>query len=363
MLIRLYPNSTQYYQPADRGLFKPLKALYKRFVDFNKAFNGKPLDKKGFAEVLGRIHKEIEKDWVINAFRTCGLYPWNPESISYEDLNIRSPPNDLSIGQTFDVVELQNMRSDNATFEIIDQSIAPNVDDLQTVDINDSSVVENEQRAPDQSENNVCTDSETQNMHQSPNDDTRPMMQHDTRTCVIENIESPSDSFIVKREQNQGSAAILFRRAKSYYSTDSHYTEGLKILGPELLREFENPNFLEAHESKTKLFEMYQMLKRKEEERLQPLSLPQHTQPKRKGKMVQKRHFVSVSEDYIDVMGERKRKKEEEESAKKKRKLARDEKKSLKENAKLIKVEPDAVPTTKRRGRPRKTLKEINVID
>lgn len=47
--------------------------------------------------------------------------------------------------------------------------------------------------------------------------------------------------------------------------TDSAYAKFLQIIGPELVEEFENPHFMEEWENKKKLYEVYQMLKRKYE--------------------------------------------------------------------------------------------------
>lgn len=296
--------------------------------------------------MLGRIHIEIKKDWIINAFRTCGLFPWNPGAINYEGLNITSVPDDLrnddEIPEHPALVELRNMISDNATFEVIDQFVDQSPDPPSDEVINDNFLVENNQSEPVDISSIVCPVSN----HQTPH-------QNEPYLNISENTEP------------QGSASISFRRAKAFYSTESPYTKSLRILGPDLVREFEDPNFLQELENKKKLYQIHIMLKEAEEERLKPLSLPQHTKPKRKGRLVQKRHFVSVSEEYIDVMEQRKRKKNDEEEAKKIRKIARDKKKIQKENVVPIKIEPDVQPVMKRRGRPKKPniLKENNVIE
>uniref|UniRef100_A0A336MM06 CSON014125 protein n=1 Tax=Culicoides sonorensis TaxID=179676 RepID=A0A336MM06_CULSO len=141
------------------------------------------------------------------------------------------------------------------------------------------------------------------------------------------------------------------------------FTKFVSIIGPDLIKEFEDPNFLAQVEYKKKLYDTYNMLHEMENERLKPLTLPAHKIPKRRGKIIEKRHFVSVGEDYINLMKERKQKKEEEEMAKQKRKEKREEKKTQKENMIKIKAEQDEIGGVKRRGRPKKdnVLKDQNI--
>lgn len=395
ILIRLYPNSTQFYQPADRGLFKPLKALYKKFIDFNKTFNDKPVDKKSFAQVLGRIHNEIDKDWVVNAFRSCGLYPWNPAAIDYEALNIGSASNSDNIPLHEDIVELRNMTSDNASYDIMPINYDSLVSESEVLSCegniisldSESGVVlwQDDNENPVQScielevvpfnGNIVSLDSESgvasfQSNVVTLNSESRDALSQDNIEKVMQsNIEPPLNlrnleefnSHITTESPTTSSgkktsASSSFKRAKSFYSTDSPYTKFVQIIGPKIQEEFEKSHFIEEVGT---LYQTYQMLKADEEERLCPLTLPQHKKPTRKGKVIQKRSFVSVSEDYIDVMQERKRKNDEVEVIKKKRKIEREEKRLQKEN---LVIEGSNL-VHKQRGRPRKPLisKEINI--
>lgn len=86
ILVRLYPNATSYYQPADKGIFKPIKSLYEKFVKFNRTFNDFVPSKQNFASILKRIHSEINPDWVITSFEVCGIYPFNKNAINYSRL-------------------------------------------------------------------------------------------------------------------------------------------------------------------------------------------------------------------------------------------------------------------------------------
>lgn len=72
ILVRLYPN-----EPADEGIFKPLKSLYEKFVPINRGLNGFVPSKKNFATILKRIHSEIDPNWVIKEFEISGLFPFD----------------------------------------------------------------------------------------------------------------------------------------------------------------------------------------------------------------------------------------------------------------------------------------------
>lgn len=83
ILIRFYPNATSYYQPADKGLFKPIKSLYEKFVKYNKTFNNFVPSKQNFGNILKRIHYEIKPEWVVKSFGVCGIFPFNKHAIDY----------------------------------------------------------------------------------------------------------------------------------------------------------------------------------------------------------------------------------------------------------------------------------------
>lgn len=61
ILIALYPNSTRILQPADVAAFHPLKSSWKK----------------------GVFEKTVKPDTLINCFKACGLFPWNPDEIDY----------------------------------------------------------------------------------------------------------------------------------------------------------------------------------------------------------------------------------------------------------------------------------------
>lgn len=87
ILIALYPNSTRILQPADVAAFRPLKEGWKRGVFEWRKQNCSmaAVTKVDFAPILQNvIKKTITPDILINGFRACGLYPWNPNNINFD---------------------------------------------------------------------------------------------------------------------------------------------------------------------------------------------------------------------------------------------------------------------------------------
>ncbi|XP_062565900.1 uncharacterized protein LOC134228140 [Armigeres subalbatus] len=84
-LVVLYPNTTRITQPADVGIFKPLKNAWKAAVsEWHDTHNGEILSLDHFGPVLQEAMKRgILASSVINGFRACGLYPFNADNIDY----------------------------------------------------------------------------------------------------------------------------------------------------------------------------------------------------------------------------------------------------------------------------------------
>jgi len=87
ILIALYPNSTRILQPADVAAFRPLKSGWKKGVfEWRKDNNlSTAVTKKDFAPILKKVIDEtVKAETLINGFKACGLYPWNPDSIDFK---------------------------------------------------------------------------------------------------------------------------------------------------------------------------------------------------------------------------------------------------------------------------------------
>ncbi|KMQ85800.1 tigger transposable element-derived protein 6-like protein [Lasius niger] len=86
ILICLYPNSTRMLQPADVSAFKPLKSMWKKSVlEWRQQNPTQSLSLDGMAPILKNAVDKFSPDGntVRNGFKTCGLYPWNPDAVDY----------------------------------------------------------------------------------------------------------------------------------------------------------------------------------------------------------------------------------------------------------------------------------------
>lgn len=88
ILISLYPNSTHLIQPLDVGVFKALKNGWKKAVSkFRIESNKQKIRNENFAPLLDSVIKEVITSKIMqNAFRTCGLFPFDANAIEYEKL-------------------------------------------------------------------------------------------------------------------------------------------------------------------------------------------------------------------------------------------------------------------------------------
>lgn len=86
VLICLYPNATRILQPADVAAFKPIKTLWKKsLMDWRRSNPTAIVTMDKMAPILEKtIHNLSSLDNIIkNGFKTCGIYPWNSNSIDY----------------------------------------------------------------------------------------------------------------------------------------------------------------------------------------------------------------------------------------------------------------------------------------
>nr|CAH7736046.1 unnamed protein product [Callosobruchus chinensis] len=84
-VIALYPNATRILQPCDVAVFRPIKMGWKKAVrEFNEQNPGEIVNKISFAPLLENVVNNIVKaETLINGFRACGLFPFNPDSVDY----------------------------------------------------------------------------------------------------------------------------------------------------------------------------------------------------------------------------------------------------------------------------------------
>lgn len=109
VLISLYPNTTHITQPADVGIFKPLKEEWRRVMEeWRNMHFGEKFTLLHFGPALTKtVEQGIKPESIINAFRVCGLFPFDPENVDYTKCLARtnqqqvttesSPPEDIGI--------------------------------------------------------------------------------------------------------------------------------------------------------------------------------------------------------------------------------------------------------------------------
>lgn len=75
------PNSTHILQPADVGLFKPLKDKWR--VTTSSWLRENPsehISMRNLPSILSNVWTSLVPSYAKNGFRACGLYPWDPEA-------------------------------------------------------------------------------------------------------------------------------------------------------------------------------------------------------------------------------------------------------------------------------------------
>lgn len=87
ILLSLPPHTTHRLQPLDVGFFKPLQTYYDRFIDrWLKNHPGRVFSEYQVAEAFTDAYgKAATMETVTNAFRKCGIWPFNPDLFSDAD--------------------------------------------------------------------------------------------------------------------------------------------------------------------------------------------------------------------------------------------------------------------------------------
>lgn len=87
ILYSLPPNTTHIMQPADVGAFKGIKSDYQKTVREWSVLpenHGRTITKTNFCQILKLVLEKTDRtSTIINAFRKCGLFPFDPDAIDY----------------------------------------------------------------------------------------------------------------------------------------------------------------------------------------------------------------------------------------------------------------------------------------
>lgn len=87
ILYALPPNTTHMLQPEDVSVFRPLKNEWQKTVrewQSRPENSNKCITKTNFCQVFNEaLCNSNMKDYIINGFRKCGLYPLNQDNVDY----------------------------------------------------------------------------------------------------------------------------------------------------------------------------------------------------------------------------------------------------------------------------------------
>lgn len=85
IILKLPPHSSHLLQPLDLAVFKPLKDCWDaKLVSWQRKHIGQKLSKKCFAQFIGEIWTETNKNNIVHGFRKGGICPFNREVVARE---------------------------------------------------------------------------------------------------------------------------------------------------------------------------------------------------------------------------------------------------------------------------------------
>lgn len=133
VVVCLYPNTTHILQPLDVAVFFPLKCHWKKELrTWRLEHDGREIRKQDVPNLLNSILTKISfKTTIINGFRKCGLYPYEPNNVDYSKCVNRSStiPVQLHEDQTvnLDTVNIDYLNFKKECLSYIETKIEPEV--------------------------------------------------------------------------------------------------------------------------------------------------------------------------------------------------------------------------------------------
>jgi len=83
ILYCLPPNATHILQPCDVSIFKPLKSYWKDVIKAHNLISKSPITKNNFGNIFKDAFDKVKPESIINGFRACGMFPFNPDAVDY----------------------------------------------------------------------------------------------------------------------------------------------------------------------------------------------------------------------------------------------------------------------------------------
>lgn len=111
ILVALCPNSTRILQPADVAVFRPLKNSWARVIDEMQSENPtESVTMLNFGKLLQKANTiALKESTIVNGFRACGLFPFNPNVVDYSKCLARKHVPvvaDMSVNQAVPMVNI-----------------------------------------------------------------------------------------------------------------------------------------------------------------------------------------------------------------------------------------------------------------
>lgn len=342
-LIALYPNATRILQPADVAAFRPIKVGWKKALrEWHAANNYQAsLTKEHFAPLLKTVVESCaKKDTLINGFRICGLYPFDPDNVDYSKciaLTSRKEPEHGSIS-SLSVTNACVADSCVLTYSdfceivgkpIVEKCLTANTISLQESDDNFKAIYKLWQKLHGSREYNN-------------NDLETPISGKETTTTNYIRSSNINESNTPRKEKEI--CSILDATTGEFIYHTSIKDGGSDEANENIVTE-ENEDFreLQIPTSSTKTnneqpYSSNQMCPTKKIDIISNVLLSDYLKtkklpdpPKRQGKrQTEKTPFALTSNCYLEIIKAKQRKKQEEEAAKEERKRLREENKAQK---------------------------------
>lgn len=380
-VILLYPNTTAFTQPADKGCNGPLKTMYHKAIRCNKSIDPTfRLTKANFAQMIELVISLASNHWVTESFHATGLFPFSFDELKLPkiitDTDTESHPDgvavtmcetSLSIDSNQESILLTKTQGSYLNDPVIVEEILPltlfQLNQNQTIfdQPTDQSLNHSDDRIQTKTEDETITmlglvtdqasnsQSATVNLtattinNEVPdfNSEYKDIFQ-DASFLVFETENSHLSSETNVTEIKAPETTTLIKKTSSYwkaqdrYALDTPFSKFKYEIGQDLVNSFENTNFASELKHLGHLYNTYTMLKEWDEVRKKPLGLPKAEKPKRKGTRTYKQkrsNYVLTSEEALEQQKDKLEKKQAEEIKKEERKQKRMEKNANKENA------------------------------
>lgn len=283
------------------------------------------VNKKNFPHLMDKCFQLVDQKIVRAAFKTCGIYPWDPSSVEPQRFvgSISSDPSEKitdSINNHDANILVTSFTEDALDgFPVQHEEKGPEsfiVDPIRSQDPEELPY-----RFEELQSNGPVSFSDSGVLIDMTNSQEAKLIdvRHDDTDELLGRFDLENNPSIIEKDHISN-----FKVAKNFYDVNHPFIAFKKLIGPERTSRYENPEAAkEYRETDLILEKTYLMLKDKFNDDTKQFELAKHQAPKRKyTRKITKKHFVTTSEDFI-VQESQKRKVKEEQQTKKKLKVSK----------------------------------------